>query len=45
MNVNIVRGEPEQATMHDVMHVYMAQSVCMALTAIVHLECLMLMFA
>ncbi len=29
--------------MHDVMHVivlYMTQSVCMALTAIVHLECL-----
>ncbi len=35
MNVNIVRGEPEQVTMHDVMHVivlYMTQSVCMALT-------------
>ncbi len=36
-NVNIVMGEPEQVTMHDVTYVivlYMTRSVCMALTAI-----------
>ena len=40
-------GEPEQVIMHDVMHaieLYMTQSECVA-HCIVHLECLMFMFA
>ena len=45
MNVNIVKGKPEQVIMHNVMHaivLYMTQSVLH--TVIVHLECLMLIF-